>query len=142
MAVSNRDRIGQMFDVLAPALETWIAGVLDQQSPEGRTWVPARAVRDSKKGISTRTPLRGSAGAVAHAHQNIPSKLKPGWYPFDGQLRSMGSSVRNRRATPASCVTPVTVGPTRSLSPTMTSAACSRHGQAVVQSDWRRCVGL
>ncbi len=41
-----------MFDVLAPALGTWIAAVLDPQLPEGTRGFQLVAVRHSKKGIS------------------------------------------------------------------------------------------
>jgi len=36
MALSNRDRIGQMFDAIAPALNDFITGVLAPQLPDGQ----------------------------------------------------------------------------------------------------------
>ena len=42
MAISNRDRIGQMFELLAPALDDFITRVLAPQLPEGHAWTQLR----------------------------------------------------------------------------------------------------
>lgn len=39
MAVSNRDRIGQMFDLMAPRLDAFLSQHLNPQLEGGRTWV-------------------------------------------------------------------------------------------------------
>lgn len=39
MAVSNRDRIGQMFNLMAPKLDAFLSQVLDHQLEAGRTWI-------------------------------------------------------------------------------------------------------
>ena len=39
--------------------------------------------------------------------ENVPHQVKPGWYPFDGQLGPTQRSYRQR-----ACATPATTGPT------------------------------
>jgi hypothetical protein len=51
MATSNRDRIGSMFDVMAPALDEFITAVMTPELPAGTGWVQLIELRDSDKGI-------------------------------------------------------------------------------------------
>ena len=47
---SNRDRIGKMFEVLAPALEEFIAGAVEPELEDGITWEKLLALKDANKG--------------------------------------------------------------------------------------------
>lgn len=102
MAASNRDRVGQMFDLLAPALEQWIAGIVDPQLAEGQHWVELVRLRDTKKGISGKDYHSGDPQVqLRMLTENITHQVKPGWYPFDGQLsplqKSYASELRDAR---------------------------------------------
>ena len=52
MAVSNRDRVGQMFETLAPALDAFITQVVGAQLPAGHDWTQLVALKDSKSGVT------------------------------------------------------------------------------------------
>lgn len=87
MALSNRDRVGQMFDALAPALEKFIAGVLGPELPAENDWTQLIAIRDAEKGI---TDKKYSATdpqlQLRMLTENITGQIRRGWFPFDGQL--------------------------------------------------------
>ena len=51
MAISNRDRIGRMFELLAPALDEFIARAVAPQLNEGASWTKLVEMKDKKKGI-------------------------------------------------------------------------------------------
>src|SRR4051795_11623345 len=51
MATSNRDRIGTMFELLAPALDDFIGRAVASELPEGASWSALVAMKDKKKGI-------------------------------------------------------------------------------------------
>jgi len=102
MAVSNRDRVGQMFDALAPALNEFIATVLGAQLPAGHDWTQLVALKDSKNGITGKKySALDPQVQLRMLTENIPARLKPGWYPFDGQLsqvqKSYASELRDTR---------------------------------------------
>ena len=51
MALSNRDRIDRMFQVLAPALDDFISSVIGQASPAlGANWTQLVQGKDVKNG--------------------------------------------------------------------------------------------
>ena len=53
MALSNRDRIGRMFEVLAPALDDYISSVIGQADPAlGADWTKLVQAKDVKNGAS------------------------------------------------------------------------------------------
>jgi hypothetical protein len=80
MAISNRDRIGRMFELVAPALDDFIARSVAPQLPEGATWTALVAMKDKTKGLDDpQVQLRMLT-------ENIPHNLKPGWFPFDDAI--------------------------------------------------------
>nr|HMT06305.1 Swt1 family HEPN domain-containing protein [Solirubrobacterales bacterium] len=98
----NRDRIGKMFGILAPELDRFIAGAVEPELEDGVTWEKLVALKDAKKGkpggeyerLDPQVQLR-------FLTENVPHKIKPGWYPFDDQLsptqRSFASELRDAR---------------------------------------------
>ncbi|MGW9550874.1 Swt1 family HEPN domain-containing protein [Citricoccus zhacaiensis] len=102
MALSNRDRIGQMLDVLAPALQHFIASVIDPELQDGQSWVSLVAARDLKKGIEGKTYEPEDVQVqLRMLTENIPHQVRGGWYPFDGKLsrvhQSYASELRDVR---------------------------------------------
>lgn len=101
MAVSNRDRIGQMLDVMAPALEAFIGRVLGPELPEGSQWTALVAAKDARNGISREYSALDPQVQLRMLTENIPHQVRPGWYPFDGQLsrvqQSYASELRDVR---------------------------------------------
>ncbi len=102
MAASNRDRVGQMLDVLAPALGDFIAGVLNPQLPDGHDWTQLVALKDAGKGaLGKEYSATDPQVQLRMLTENIPHQVKPGWYPFDGLLsqgqRSYASELRDVR---------------------------------------------
>src|SRR4051812_8424007 len=91
MAVSNRDRIGRMFELLAPALDDFIARSVAPQLPEGASWTALVAMKDKKKGIEGKEYHRLDPQVqLRMPTENIPHNLKPGWYPFDDAVGRVG----------------------------------------------------
>jgi hypothetical protein len=104
MALSNRDRIGQMFEVLAPALNSFIGGILAPHLSDGADWTQVVAARDTKKGIEGKTySALDPQVQLRMLTENIPHQVKPGWYPFEGELspvhKSYASELRDARDT-------------------------------------------
>ena len=68
MALSNRDRIDQMFQVIAPALDDFISSVIGQADPAlGAVWTKLVQAKDVKNGApatrpTTRSTRRFSSG--------------------------------------------------------------------------------
>ena len=93
MAVSNRDRIGQMFEVLAPVLDGFITKVLAPDLPKGADWTSVVALRDSDKGIAGKTYSRTDPQVqLRMLSQPITGQVKPGWYPFSNHLSQAQTS--------------------------------------------------
>ncbi len=91
MATSNRDRIGRMFELLAPALDDFIARSVAPQLPEGAVWPALVAMKDKKKGIEGKEYERLDPQVqLRMLTENIPHNLKPGWYPFDDAIGRVG----------------------------------------------------
>src|SRR3954466_6441001 len=91
MATSNRDRIGKMFELLAPALDDFIARSVAPQLPEGASWAALVAMKDKKKGIEGKEYDRLDPQVqLRMLTENIPHNLKPGWYPFDDAIGRVG----------------------------------------------------
>lgn len=103
MALSNRDRIGQMFDVLAPALDEFISRVLRPHMSDGEDWTMLVAAKDTKNGLSGKQYSATDPQVQLRmlTEKNIPHQLKPGWFPFDAQLsqvhKSYASELRDAR---------------------------------------------
>lgn len=102
MATSNRDRIGQMLDILAPALKAFLAATLEPHLSPGQSWVSLVAARDLKKGIAGKDYSADDPQVQLRVlTENVPHQVKPGWYPFDGVLsrvhQSYASELRDVR---------------------------------------------
>ena len=102
MAVSNRDRIGQMFDLLSPPLDAFIAAAAASELSEGASWTALVAARDFKKGIEGKNyDARDIQVQMRMLTESIAHQVKPGWYPFDGKLsrpqQSYASELREVR---------------------------------------------
>lgn len=100
MALSNRDRIGQMFDILSPALNQFITDVLTPHLAPGADWAQLVAAKDGAKGSKTYSatdPLM----QLRMLSENITGQVKANWYPFDKHLapvqRSYASELRTVR---------------------------------------------
>src|SRR6478609_2271538 len=91
MATSNRDRVGSMFELLAPVLDDFIARSVAPQLPEGASWTALVAMKDKKKGVEGKEydPLDPQV-QLRMLTENIPNSLKPGWYPFDDAIGRVG----------------------------------------------------
>ncbi|MEV6346536.1 Swt1 family HEPN domain-containing protein [Actinoplanes sp. NPDC051851] len=84
MATSNRDRIGEMFDVLSPALDAFISRLVEPELPSGAKWVQVVASVDN---AMDREYNRGDPQVqLKLLSQNYTGRFKRGWYPFRGQL--------------------------------------------------------
>src|SRR3954468_12957906 len=91
MAISNRDRIGKMFELLAPALDDFIARAVASELPEGASWSALVAMKDKKKGIGGKEYHRLDPQVqLRMLTENIPHNVKPGWYPFDDAVGRVG----------------------------------------------------
>ena len=91
MALSNRDRIGKMFELLAPALDDFISRAVASELPEGASWSALVAMKDKKKGIEGKEYERLDPQVqLRMLTENIPHNLKPGWYPFDDAIGRVG----------------------------------------------------
>ncbi|MGC3994522.1 MAG: Swt1 family HEPN domain-containing protein [Propionicimonas sp.] len=84
MAVSNRDRIGQMFEAMAPALDAFIADCVPT-SPGIPTWVDVLRRKDEANGITGKAYDRLDPQAQLRM-------LTEAWRSFDGRLGRVHSS--------------------------------------------------
>ncbi|XKH53104.1 DUF499 domain-containing protein [Citricoccus nitrophenolicus] len=83
MALSNRDRIGRMLEILAPALNDFIASVIDPHLAQGQSWVSLVEARDVKKGITGKVyDANDPQVQLRMLTENIAHQVKTGWYPF------------------------------------------------------------
>ena len=96
MALSNRDRIDRMFQVLAPALDDFISTVVGQGDPSlGSVWTKLVQAKDSKNGApSTKTydALDPQVQFRILTEGNITAGFKPGWYPFNQAIGRTGET--------------------------------------------------
>src|SRR3546814_102078 len=92
MALSNRDRIGKMFELLAPALDDYISsviGAVDQAA--GAQWIKLIEARDGDSG-RTYDPLDPSAQLRMLTDTSITTRFQPRWYPFSDTLGRIGEA--------------------------------------------------
>src|SRR4051812_6178187 len=91
MAVSNRDRIGKMFELLAPALDEFITRSVAPKLREGTSWTVFVKLKDEKRGIEGKQYDRLDPQVqLRMLTENIPHTLKEGWYPFDDAIGRVG----------------------------------------------------
>lgn len=93
MALSNRDRIGQMLDAMSPALEEFIDGVLTPHLSPEHDWTQLVELKDAKNDIRGKTYSPSDPQVqLRMLTENIPHQVKPGWYPFSGVLNQVQKS--------------------------------------------------
>lgn len=96
MATSNRDRIDRMFQVMAPALDDFIAAVIGQGDPAlGAAWIKLVQAKDTKNGANAGKlydPLDPQLQFRMLTETNITSGFQPGWYPFNDTLGRAGET--------------------------------------------------
>jgi predicted AAA+ superfamily ATPase len=91
VATSNRDRVGKMFELMAPALDDYIADSVAPQLPDGVSWTSLVALKDEKKGVDGREyDSLDPQVQLRMLTENIPHNLKAGWYPFDDAIGRVG----------------------------------------------------
>lgn len=92
MALSNRDRIGKMFELLAPALDDYISSVIGAVDPAaGAEWIKLIVARDGDNG-RVYDPLDPAAQLRMLTDTSITTHLKPRWYPFSDTLGRIGEA--------------------------------------------------
>ena len=65
MALSNRDRVGKMFEIIAPALDDYIASVIGAvDASAGANWVELVSAKDGETG-KVYDPLADIMGPTA-----------------------------------------------------------------------------
>lgn len=91
MATSNRDRIGTMFELLAPPLDAFIAEAVAPALKDGTSWAALVQLRDTQKGIEGKSySVTDPQLQLRMLTENIPHQVQPGWYPFTGALGRVG----------------------------------------------------
>jgi hypothetical protein len=84
MAASNRERIGEMFEVLSPALDAFISRLIEPELPSGARWVKIVATVDNS--LDREYSPRDAHLQLKLLSQNYTGRFKRGWYPLRGQL--------------------------------------------------------
>ena len=99
MALGNRERIGKMFEAMAPALDEFITRVLGPDLPEGHTWIQLVALKDAQNGIQGKdySPLDPQV-QLRMLTASIPHQLKKGWYPIEQAAGACPEGLRQRAA--------------------------------------------
>ncbi|WP_462188620.1 MULTISPECIES: Swt1 family HEPN domain-containing protein [unclassified Frankia] len=96
MALSNRDRIDRMFQVLAPALDDFISSVIGQADPAlGAEWTKLVQAKDLKNGApasKSYDPLDPQVQFRLLTEGNITGGYKQGWYPFNQAVGRVGET--------------------------------------------------
>jgi predicted AAA+ superfamily ATPase len=92
VALSNRDRIGKMFELLAPALDDYISSVIGAVDPAvGAQWIKLIEARDGDSG-RVYDPLDPAAQLRMLTDTSITTHVKPRWYPFSDTLGRIGEA--------------------------------------------------
>ncbi|WP_250285648.1 Swt1 family HEPN domain-containing protein [Frankia sp. CiP1_Cm_nod2] len=96
MALSNRDRIERMFQILAPALDDFISSVIGQADPAlGAEWTKLVQAKDLKNGVpagKSYDPLDPQVQFRMLTEGNITGGYKQGWYPFTQAVGRAGET--------------------------------------------------
>lgn len=91
MAISNRDRVGSMFELLAAPLDDFISGAVAPALEEGSSWTSLVELKDAKKGVEGKDyDPRDPQVQLRMLTENIPNSIKQGWYPFDDAIGRVG----------------------------------------------------
>ena len=92
MALSNRDRVGKMFEIIAPALDDYISSVIGAVDPSaGANWVQLVASKDNHAG-KVYDPLDPQVQLRMLTESGITTNVKPRWYPFSDTLGRAGEA--------------------------------------------------
>lgn len=84
MATSNRDRIGKMFEILAEALDPFIAEVLKPQIGDS-DWALVVKLADEDRGVLGKEYSREDPQVQFRMlTEGLTGRVKKGWYPFKG----------------------------------------------------------
>lgn len=84
MAMSNRERIGQMFDLMAPQLDAFLSRTLNRQLGAGRTWVDIVTTVEANNG---REVHHGDVSIQLKViTQNYTHRFRNGWNPLRDHL--------------------------------------------------------
>ncbi len=99
---SNRDRVGKMFELLAPPLDEFISLVVEPELEEGLAWPQLVALKDGRKKVNGKSyDRRDPQVQLRMLTEDVADRVKPGWRPFDGQLgptqRAYASELRDAR---------------------------------------------
>lgn len=94
MATSNRDRINKMFELMASPLDDFIGSAVKPVLEEGASWDALVQLWDKEKGFDGAREYSTTDPQVQlrMITENIPAKLKKGWYPFSDALGRVGQS--------------------------------------------------
>lgn len=87
MALSNRDRVGRVFELLGPALDEFHTYVLAKEMPAGQDWIDLLSAKDSARSGAKRTLDRSDPqNGLRMITEQIPNQIKRGWYPYKDHL--------------------------------------------------------
>lgn len=93
MALSNRDRINKMFEIIAPSLDDFISLVIGQGDPAtGAAWPKLVQAKDGASSAKTYNAHDPQVQFRILTESNITSGFKKGWYPFSKTLGKAGES--------------------------------------------------
>ena len=91
MAMSNRDRVGRMFELLAPPLDEFISRSVASKLDKGASWTVLVQLKDEQKGVTGKEYHHLDPQVqLRMLTENIPHNLKAGWYPFDDAIGRVG----------------------------------------------------
>jgi predicted AAA+ superfamily ATPase len=104
VAMSNRDRVGRMFDLLSPALDDFITRVVGPELPADTDWSMLVALKDQQKHKAGKAYSRTDPHVqLRMLSEDVTGQVKPGWRPFNDYLapaqRSFASELRDVRNT-------------------------------------------
>lgn len=93
MALSNRDRINRMFEIIAPPLDDYISLVIGQGDPAvGAAWPKLVQAKDGASSTKTYSAHDPQVQFRILTESNITSGFRKGWYPFNKTLGKAGES--------------------------------------------------
>lgn len=88
MALSNRDRIGKTFELIAPPLDAFISDAVAPKLPQDWAWIDLVKFKDEAagKGGSRDYHALDPQVQLRMLTEGIAAKFEARWYPFDGKL--------------------------------------------------------
>lgn len=93
MALSNRDRINKMFEIMAPALDDFISTQIGAvHAAAGPKWAELVRAKDGAGPEKDYDPRDPQVQFRMLTEKNICTKVKQGWYPFSDALGRTGES--------------------------------------------------